>query len=57
MFDLIPNVVELSGLVAQAVEEEWSKSESRGFDSHPGQRYSLPLREPISLPWANVQIA
>ena len=32
------------------------KSAGRGFESHPGQSFSLPLCGPISLPRANAQM-
>ena len=44
-----------SGLVTQPVEQRWSKSKGRGFESHHGQSFSLASCGPITLPQANAQ--
>ena len=36
---LTPTACSLSGHVAQSVEQRWSKSEGRGFESHPDQSF------------------
>jgi len=45
-----------SGCVAQFIEQLWSKFGGHGFESQPGQSFSLSLCGPISVPRANAQM-
>ena len=43
-----------SGLVAQPVEQQLSKSKGHVLESHPSKSFSLPLGGLICLPWVQM---